>query len=247
MNEVLTVDNICVSYFGKEVLNNITFSAKKGKLIGVIGPNGAGKSTLIKAILSLARPSFGTITFGKNHIKDAKKTISYVKQRADNDLSFPIQVKDVVMLGAYPRLGLFKYPRKAHKKQVLDVLEKVDMLSFAKTQIGELSGGQLQRVFLARVLMQQAQLIFLDEPFAGIDAESEQKIIKILKKLRNEGKTIIVVYHDLANVVDYFDEVIILNKEIVACGEVKTTFTKENIAKAYTGSLLDIFKGNCYG
>ena len=231
-----------VSYSGKEVLENISFSVSKGKLIGIIGPNGAGKSTLIKAILNLVRSSSGSVIFDEKPMDSMKKTTSYVKQRVDNDLSFPIQVKDVVILGVFPKIGLFRYPGKVHRKQVLDALQEVEMAAYAKSQIGELSGGQLQRVFLARVLAQDAQIIFLDEPFAGIDADSEQKIMKILRKLRDDGKTIIMVYHDLNNVADYFDEVIILNKKVISYGETRTAFTKENIAKAYTGSLLDIFE-----
>lgn len=222
-----------VSYFGREALDSIEFCTGRSRLVGVIGPNGAGKSTLIKAVLGLIRPSSGVVVFDGSPLENMKKEIAYVKQRSDNDLSFPIQVKDVVMLGAFPRLGLFKYPSKKHKQQVLDALKEVEMLSFAETQIGELSGGQLQRVFLARVLMQDAKLIFLDEPFSGIDADSEQKIIKILKRLSNDGKTIIMVYHDLSNVNDYFDEIIIINKKVIAYGDTKTAFTKENIAKAY--------------
>jgi len=233
----LSVSNLSVSYFGKEVLKNVTFSVGKGKLIGIVGPNGAGKSTLIKAILNLVRPSSGTILFDEKPMESIKKATSYIEQMAEHDLSFPIRVKDVVMLGAFPNMGLFRCPNKIHKNQVLDALQEVDMYNFAKSQIGELSGGQLQRVFLARVLMQDAQIIFLDEPFKGIDTDNEQKIIKILKRLREKGKTIIMIYHDLNNVADYFDEIIILNKEVVAYGDVKTTFTKENITKAYTGSL----------
>jgi len=238
---MLSVNNLSVSYSGKEVLENISFSVSKGKLIGIIGLNGGGESTLIKAILNLVRPSSGTASFDEKPMESIKKVTSYVKQRVDNDLNFPIQVKDVVMLGLFPKIGLFRYPNKEHKRKVLNALKEVDMEGFAKSQIGELSGGQLQRVFLARVLAQDAQIIFLDEPFAGIDADSEQKIMKILRSLRDAGKTIIMVYHDLNNVYDYFDEIIILDKDVIAFGDTKTTFTKENIAKAYTGSIIDIF------
>ena len=231
------MSNLSVSYSGKEVLKDITFSVSKGKLIGIVGPNGAGKSTLIKAILNLVRTSYGSVNFGTKSIDNIKKLTAYVKQKADHDLSFPIQVKDVVMLGLFPKIGLFRYPNKEHKKQVLDALEKVEMTHYAKTQIGELSGGQLQRVFLARVLVQDAELIFLDEPFTGIDIDSEQKIMKILRELRDKGKTIVMVYHNLSNVAEYFDELVILNKEVVAYGNTKSVFNKENISKAYTGYL----------
>jgi len=219
----------------------VSLSVSKGKLIGIVGPNGAGKSTFIKAILNLVKSSLGDVTFDGKSMEELRKATSYVKQRVDHDLSFPIQVKDVVMLGAFPKIKLFRYPSKVHKKQVMDALREVEMDDFAKSQIGELSGGQLQRVFLARVLVQDAQLIFLDEPFAGIDADSERKIMKILRRMRDDGKTIIMVYHDLSNVAEYFDEVIILNKEVVAFGDTKTTFTKENVDRAYGTSFMNIF------
>jgi len=241
LNGALQVRNLSVNYSYKEVLRNVSFSVSKGKLIGIVGPNGAGKSTLIKAILNLLKPSSGDVVFDDKSIEEICKSISYVKQKVDHDLSFPIRVREVVLLGTFPKIKLFRYPGKAQRRLVDKALKEVDMLDFAKSQIGELSGGQLQRVFLARVLVQDAQLIFLDEPFAGIDANSEQKIIKILKKMRDEGKTIIMVYHDLGNVLEYFDEIIILNKEVVAFGDTKTTFTKENIDKAYGTSLMNIF------
>ena len=192
-------------------------------------------------MLKLVDSYQGMVTFDGDPLDNIKKEISYVKQRMDNDLSFPIQVKDVVMLGLFPKIGLFKYPGKIHKKQVMAALEEVEMEAYAKTQIGELSGGQLQRVFLARVLAQDAKIIFLDEPFTGIDADSEQKIMKILRNLRDKGKTIVMIYHDLNNVANYFDEIIILNKEVIAYGDTSHAFTEENIAKAYTGSFLKVF------
>lgn len=238
---MLSVDNLSVSYGGKDVLNDVSFSVGRGKLIGIIGPNGAGKSTLIKAMLNLVKTSSGKVAFEGQSIDSLKKVTAYVKQRMDNDLSFPIQVRDVVMLGLFPQIGLFRFPKKEHKQKVINALEQAGLACFEKRQIGELSGGQLQRVFLARVLAQDAQIIFLDEPFVGVDATSEQIIMDTLRLLRDSGKTIIMVYHDLANVADYFDEVIILNKEIIAYGDTASTFTKENICRAYTSSLLNIF------
>lgn len=236
---MLSVNGLSVSYYAKEALHSISFCVEEGKLIGIVGPNGAGKSTLVKAILGLIRPSSGGATFGG--VPLSSRAVAYVKQRSDNDLTFPIRVIDVVIMGSFASLRLFRRPSKAHRKQALEALREVDMLDFAKAQIGELSGGQLQRVFLARVLMQDAQIIFLDEPFSGIDIDSEQKIIKILKKLRDDGKTIVMVYHDLSNVTNYFDKVIILNKEVIAFGDTENVFTKENIALAYKSSLIDIF------
>lgn len=238
----LCINNLTVKYALNTALNGVTFSVSTGKLIGIIGPNGAGKSTLIKAMLGLVHSSHKGIIFNSKPINTFKKQISYVKQRQDHDITFPIQVKDVVMLGIYPKLGFLKYPSKLHKSQVLDALKQVNMQDFYKKQIGELSGGQLQRVFLARVIVQGASLIFLDEPFVGIDAYSEQTIMQVIKRMRNQGNTIIIVYHDLHKVTEYFDQVIILNKELIACGDTTTTFTKQNIAKAYKSSLLDFLK-----
>jgi len=235
---MLNVSNLNISYSEKKVLSDISFSVSSSKLIGIIGPNGAGKSTLIKAMLGLVRPSCGTVTFNGLCMHSLAKTTSYIKQRMDNDLDFPIQVKDVVMLGLYPKIGLFKYPKKAHKMKITQALKEVGMQDYARAQIGELSGGQLQRVLLARVLAQDAKLIFLDEPFAGIDAQSEHSIMQILRKLRDAGKAIIMVYHNLDNVADYFDEIVILNKEIIAYGDAQMVFTKENINKAYIGGCL---------
>lgn len=235
----LSVDNLSVSYLGNEALNNVTFNVNAGKLIGIIGPNGAGKSTLIKSILGLIKPLSGEIYFNNNSISSIRKQISYVKQRLDYDLSFPIQVKDLVMFGIYPALGVFRYPNRDHRNMVLETLRLVEMEAYYKKQIGELSGGQLQRVLISRVLLQDAELIFLDEPLVGIDLDSEQKILKILKRMRDQGKTIVMVHHDLEKVVDYFDEIIILNKIVVAYGNVNKVFTKKNIADAYKGAFFD--------
>lgn len=236
----LIVSNLSAKYYSNTVLENVSFSVPTGKLIGIIGPNGAGKSTLLKAILGLINSSYSSITFKDKDIKTIKKDIAYVKQRADYDLNFPIQVIDLVLLGVYPKLSLFKQPNKNHKEKALQALKQLDMDLFYKKQISELSGGQLQRVFLARVLVQDADLIFLDEPFTGIDAYSEEKIIHILKKERDKGKTIIMVYHDLSKVKEYFNHIILVNKNVIANGETESTFTKENLRETYKSSLLDI-------
>ena len=238
----LIVSHLSVNYASVNAINDISFAVPTGKLIGIVGPNGAGKSTLMKALLNLIHSTHSGITYNNMPIKNIAKTTSYVKQRQDQDLTFPIRVKDVVSQGLYPSLGLFRYPTKQHKQTVHNALEQVEMETYANRQIGELSGGQLQRVFLARLIAQDAQLIFLDEPFVGIDAYSEQKIMHILKQMQQNGKTIIMVYHDLDKVTEYFDWVIMLNKELIAYGETEKTFTKANIARAYKSSLLDILK-----
>lgn len=233
MQHAINVKNLHVSYFGKEVLSNVSFNFKPGNLIGVLGPNGAGKSTLMKAMLGLIPHDAGKIKIGNAPLKEVQKSIAYVPQRSDIDWDFPIIVKDAVLMGTYPGLGLFKRPKKEDKRWAMECLEKVGMSEYANSQIGELSGGQQQRVFLARALAQKADYFFLDEPFVGIDVSSEDVIINILRDLRNAGKTIFVVHHDLSKVESYFDELVLINKELYGCGPVETVFQSEYMEKAY--------------
>lgn len=233
MSEQLEVTDLHVSYYGKDVLNHISFSFGKGELIGILGPNGAGKSTLMKAMLGLIPKNSGRITIGKKPLDLSRKRIAYVPQRSNIDWDFPIIVRDVVLLGTYPKLSLFQRPKKEDKTFAMECLAQVGMEAFAKSQIGELSGGQQQRVFLARALAQKADYFFLDEPFVGIDASSEEVIIGILKKLRNQGKTVLVVHHDLTKVESYFDSLILVNKELYGAGPVKKVFQPELMQKAY--------------
>lgn len=233
MNSKIAVNNLHVSYTGKEVIKNVDFSFDQGNIIGVIGPNGAGKSTMMKAMLGLIPRDSGDIFFADKPLEEVRREIAYVPQRSNIDWDFPIIVKDTVLLGTYPKLGLFRRPTKKDKELAMNCLEKVDMGKFSKSQIGELSGGQQQRVFLARALAQEAQYFFLDEPFVGIDVSSEQVIIDILKELKEDGKTIFVVHHDLGKVEAYFDKLILLNKELVGAGPVSDVFCKEKIQQAY--------------
>lgn len=233
MDPAIEVQHLHVSYYGKEVIHDISFSIDRGRLVGIIGPNGAGKSTLIKAILGLIPKDQGNVkAFGKP-MKEVRKKIAYVPQRSQIDWDFPITVRDTVLLGTFPRLGLFRRPKKADRQWAEQCLAKVDMKEFSKRQIGELSGGQQQRVFLARALAQRAELFFLDEPFVGIDVASEKTIIDILKQLRDDGKTVFVVHHDLAKVEDYFDELILLNKKLIQSGPVEDVFQQEFMMEAY--------------
>jgi manganese transport system ATP-binding protein len=237
MKDAIVVSNLHVSYFGKEVLHDIGFTISEGKSVGIIGPNGAGKSTLLKVLLNLISKDKGEITILGSALKEVRKRIAYVPQRSTIDWDFPITVKDTVLIGTYPTVGLLKRPGRKERELALNCLEKVDMTEFQNRQIGELSGGQQQRVFLARALAQQADLFLLDEPFVGIDATSEEMIVKILKELRDEGKTIIVVHHDLNKAEKYFDELLLLNKDLIAKGSVKEVFTPKMISKAYGGQL----------
>jgi ABC-type Mn2+/Zn2+ transport system ATPase subunit len=241
MNSALTVKDLFVSYHGNEAVQNISFSIEQGKLVGIIGPNGAGKSTLLKALLNLIPRDKGEVeVYGKN-FNELRKSVAYVPQRSNIDWDFPINVLDTVLLGTYPNLGLFKRPKKTEKEWAIQCLRRVGMGDFGKRQIGELSGGQQQRVFLARALAQKSEIFFLDEPFVGIDVSSEETIITILKELKDSGKTILVVHHDLSKVSDYFDQLILLNKELISFGDIDQVLRAEVLSKAYSGqfSFLD--------
>jgi iron/zinc/copper transport system ATP-binding protein len=236
MHNSIKVDDLDVSYHDKRVLQHISFEFEPGKLIGIVGPNGAGKSTMIKGLLGLIPSDTGTIRFGGKKLKEVRKRIAYVPQRSNIDWDFPIVVKDTVLLGTYPKLGLFHRPKQADKEWAIECLKKVGMEEYAKSQIGELSGGQQQRVFLARALAQKAEYFFLDEPFVGIDVSSEEVIINILKDLRNEGKTIFVVHHDLTKVAQYFDDLVLINKKLIGAGSVEEVFRPEKLEEAYQSS-----------
>ncbi|MTD42375.1 ATP-binding cassette domain-containing protein [Erwinia sp. CPCC 100877] len=236
----ITVQKLTVSYQGQKALLNLSLPINAGKITGIIGPNGAGKSTFLKGLLGLIKTDSRMVQINGDSIDLHKQRIAYVEQRSALDLSFPINVLEVVLLGTYPSLGLLRRPKKQEKEQALAALKTVQLEKFAKRQIGELSGGQLQRVFIARVLAQKADIIILDEPFVGIDITSEKVIMDILKSLKNAGKTVLIVHHDLHKVAHYFDDIILLKKELIAFGPVSTTFTNRNIQAAYGETMGDI-------
>ncbi|MEE9437477.1 MAG: zinc ABC transporter substrate-binding protein, partial [Saprospiraceae bacterium] len=229
----ISVKGLSVSYERKRVLTNIFLEIKKGSLYGVVGPNGAGKSTLFKSILGLIDINSGSITIDDKSIEDVRKQVAYVPQRDDVDWTFPTTVLDVVLMGRYPHKKIMQRINKNDKTIAIHALEEIGIANLADRQIGQLSGGQQQRVFIARALCQQADIFFLDEPFVGVDILTEEKIISILKKLAKDGKTVLVVHHDLSTIEDYFDKVILLNQRLIAYGDTKKTFTKENMAKCY--------------
>lgn len=233
MEPALSIKNLTVSYDDHTVLKNIDFNLDQGKLAGIIGPNGAGKSTLMKAALNLIPKDRGDIEIYGGSVKSMRKNVAYVPQRNNIDWDFPITVVDAVLLGTYPKLGVFHRPKQAEKQRAHECLQRVGLQDFSKRQIGELSGGQQQRVFLARALAQQAELFFLDEPFVGIDASSEETIISILKELCDHGKTVVVVHHDLSKAEEYFDDLVLINGELIESGPVQTVLQPELITKAY--------------
>lgn len=236
-NPVLEIHDLTVSYDKKPVLWGIDLTIPTGALCGIVGPNGAGKSTLIKSIMDLIPLNSGYVKLFDKELDEVRKQISYVPQRESVDWDFPASVLDVVLMGRYSQLGLFKRPRKADKEAAMSALEMVGMEKYSSRQISQLSGGQQQRVFLARALTQNAEIYFLDEPFAGVDAATEKAIIQILKNLSKEGKTIVVVHHDLQSVETYFDWVIMLNLRLVASGPTQDVFTPQLLEETYGGKL----------
>jgi manganese/zinc/iron transport system ATP- binding protein len=231
--KALAVSHLTVNYGKTPVLWDISLTVPKGKLVGIIGPNGAGKTTFLKACLGLHPNTGGKIEILGHPLGEQKKRIAYVPQREAVDWDFPITVEELVLMGRYGQMGLISRPRKADLIAVERTLEAVQMKEFAKRQIGQLSGGQQQRAFLARALMQDADVYFLDEPFAGIDIGSESMIISLLQKLRQEDKTLFVVHHDLNSVESYFDWLIVLNMRLVASGPLETSFTSHVLNAAY--------------
>jgi manganese/zinc/iron transport system ATP- binding protein len=224
---------LSVNYDKTPVLWDISLEIPPGKLVGIIGPNGAGKSTFIKTALGLINPISGKIEFFGEPLKAVRKRVAYVPQRESVDWDFPITVKDLVLMGRYGRLGLFKWPRKADLMAADHYLEMVGMSAYANRQINQLSGGQQQRVFLARALLQEADLYFMDEPFSGIDLATEMSIMNLLRQLIVKGKTVFVVHHDLNTVESYFDWVIMLNMRLIACGATQEAFNTETLNTTY--------------
>ncbi|MBN1874310.1 MAG: metal ABC transporter ATP-binding protein [Anaerolineae bacterium] len=238
MNETqlaIQVTDLTVAYQNQPVLWDIDLDVPPGVLMAIVGPNGAGKTTLIKSILGLIKPAAGRVwIYGKPYIEQ-RRLVGYVPQRGSVDWDFPTNVMDVVMMGRYGALGWIKRPGKAERQAASEALDKVGMLDFAERQISQLSGGQQQRVFLARALVQDAQIYFMDEPFQGVDATTERTIVALLQELRAQGKTVVVVHHDLQTVNEYFDWVMLLNVRRIASGPVEETFTADNLKTAYGG------------
>lgn len=237
MPPVLDIHDVTVAYHRKPVLWNVDLVMPEPQLAAVIGPNGAGKSTLIKAVLGLVPMASGQVRVLGEEVSRVRQRIGYVPQRESVDWDFPVTVLDVVLMGTYGRLGWFRGPSASDRAWARQCLERVGLASFEQQQIGQLSGGQQQRVFLARAIAQKADIYFMDEPMAGVDAATERIIFELLKELRDEGRTIIAVHHDLRSVPRYFDYVVLLNVRKVASGPTSTTFHEENLRKTYGGRL----------
>jgi manganese/iron transport system ATP-binding protein len=224
---------------GQTALRDTTFEIPTGTITGLVGVNGAGKSTIFKAIMGFVPVARGEITILGRPVKTALKAnmVAYVPQSEEVDWSFPVLVEDVVMMGRYGHMGFFRIPRAADHAAVSGALDRVNMTDFRKRQIGELSGGQRKRVFLARALAQDAQVILLDEPFTGVDVQTEDAIIKLLRELRDEGRVMLVSTHNLGSVPEFCDRTVLVKGTVLAHGPTETTFTRENLERAFGGVL----------
>jgi manganese/zinc/iron transport system ATP- binding protein len=231
----IEVNDLTVAYRDKPVLWDIDVSVPSGVLMAIVGPNGAGKSTLIKAVLGLVRTAAGQVLIHGRPYAEQRRLTAYVPQRGSVDWDFPTTVLDVVMMGCYGKLGWFRRPGRTERERAMAALRQVGMQDFADRQISQLSGGQQQRVFLARALVQDAQVYLMDEPFQGVDAKTERAIVTVLQELRSAGKTVVVVHHDLETVPEYFQWVLLLNVRRVALGPVEEVFTEENLRRTYGG------------
>ena len=233
----LEFHDLTVAYHKRPVLWGIDLEISAGQLVGIIGPNGAGKSTLIKAAMGLLPLNSGGVKVFGEPIKKNLKRVGYVPQRESVDWDFPVSVMDVVLMGRYGHLGLMRRPAKKDRDIARDCLEKVKMLPYANRQISNLSGGQQQRVFLARALAQESDIYFMDEPFAGVDAATETAIVAILHELKERGKTLLVVHHDLPTAKEYFDSLLLLNMRVVAFGPTEEVFKYDLLQSTYGGRL----------
>jgi manganese/zinc/iron transport system ATP- binding protein len=229
----LEVRDLTVIYRDRPALWDVDLEVPMGQLCAIVGPNGAGKSTLMKAVLGLLPKASGRVRFFGEDLAKVRRRVGYVPQRTSVDWDFPATALDVVQMGLYGRLGWFRRPGRAEREQALHCLEQVAMANFSQRQIAQLSGGQQQRVFLARALAQNADIYFMDEPFAGVDTTTERAILTVLRQLREQNKTVVVVHHDLDTVHEYFDHLTLLNVQIIASGSMENTFNPDNLRETY--------------
>ena len=240
----LSIYDLTVAYHRKPVIWDVSVDFPAGQLVGIVGPNGAGKSTLIKAVMDLVPKASGRIRVFDGTYRDNRRRVGYVPQRESVDWDFPVNALDVVTMGLYSRIGWCWPVRRKHRAAAMEALDRVGIADFATRQISQLSGGQQQRAFLARALVQDADLYLMDEPFAAVDAATERAILEILQEMRERGKTVLVIHHDLQTVGEYFDYVLLLNMRVVAHGPTESTFTRENLTKTYGGRLTLLDEAN---
>jgi manganese/iron transport system ATP-binding protein/manganese/zinc/iron transport system ATP- binding protein len=234
---IIEVRHLTVSYGVRPALLDVSVAIEPHQLVGVIGPNGSGKSTLIKVILGFVRPDVGEVFIAGQEVQKAKGRVAYVPQRGAVDWDFPITVREVALMGRYQRIPWHRGPRQEDREAALEALALVRMADFADRQIGQLSGGQQQRVFLARALAQGADILLLDEPFAGVDAATERAILEVLERARAAGKTLVVVHHDLTTAAEYFDKLILLKQRLYAYGPPQAVLQEDLLSQVYDGRL----------
>lgn len=234
---VLEAHDLCASYRRQPVLHGVDVALSKGVLAGLLGPNGAGKSSFLKAVMGELRPDSGWVKLFGQPVEAARRRVAYVPQRESVDWDFPVTVADVALMGTYGGLPWWRRAGVSERHRAAAALERVGMTPFAKRPIGELSGGQQQRVFLARALAQDADLLLMDEPFAGVDAATEQAVVDVLRDLRDSGRTVLVVHHDLQTAPKYFDTLMLLNLRLIAAGKTEDVFTRANLEATYGGRL----------
>ena len=238
------IENLTVAYRSKPALWDINLTVPEGVLMAIVGPNGAGKSTLIKAMMNLIPRAAGTVKFYGKPYNQVRNTVAYVPQRASVDWDYPTSVLGVVLMGLYGRLGLLRRPGKNEHTLAMEALEKVGMADYSDRPIGQLSGGQQQRTFLARALVQDAQIYLMDEPFAAVDAVTERAIVNLLQELRSRERTVLVVHHDLQTLEEYFDWVALINVELFATGSIEEACTPENLRRTYGGHMMTWLSGD---
>ncbi|MEH2024658.1 metal ABC transporter ATP-binding protein [Nostoc sp.] len=238
----IDVENLTVAYHGKVALHGASLQIQAGSISGLVGMNGSGKSTLFKAIMGFLKPVTGRVLINGLPIKTVQKKslVAYVPQSEEVDWNFPVSVHDVVMMGRYGYMNILRIPAAKDHRVVRESLERVQMWSMRDRQIGELSGGQKKRAFLARALAQQGTVLLLDEPFTGVDIKTEKTMIDLLLKLREEGHTILISTHDLASITTFCDQVVLINRTILAYGNTSEVFTEENLSRTFGGSLGDL-------
>ena len=235
---ILQVQNLSVHYRDNYALREVNFNLEPGQLVGIFGPNGAGKSTMIKAMLNLIPATSGLVTFRGNPLKQKLDKVAYVPQRTQIDWDYPVRVKNVVMMARTIPTGLFRYPSRQSRELVKMALKRVDIWDLRNRQIGELSGGQQQRVFLARALAQQAEIFFFDEPFVGVDRKTENIIFEIFHELKDQGKIVMVVSHDLGESIKNYSDILLLNKKISAFGRREKVLNQRNLDITYENRTL---------
>lgn len=245
MEKAIQARNLDVAYDRRLVLEDVTFSVPRGAMVGIVGPNGGGKSTLLKAVLGLVPKARGTVEIlGRPVDRRARRLVGYVPQREDVDWNFPVSAFDVVMMGRVPSMKLLRRSTSRDKELTWEALRTVGMEKYADTRIGEFSGGQQQRIFLARALAQEAEVLLLDEPVSGVDAPSQHEIFDLLRSLKEAGKTMIVTTHDLSCVAERFDLALLLNKRVVAFGRPEEVFTSELLNETYQSHLMILKLGD---